>query len=300
MKFVGAHVSARGGIGNAPARASEIGARAFGVFVKNQLQWSGKPLGRREASAFRRACAGFGYGPGQVLPHAGYLINLGSPEEEGLARSREAFLDEVRRCAALGLASLNVHPGSHKGLISEEECLRRVAESVDLALSRTRGVAVVLENTAGAGGTVGRDFEQLARVIGLVRDRSRVGVCLDTCHLFAAGYDLRTRRGYERTLREFEEAVGLRFLRGLHLNDAKSALGSRVDRHASLGDGQLGWAPFRRIMRDERFEGIPLILETPAPSRWAAEIEALYSLCGQRYRETGKQRNRETKKAQVR
>lgn len=282
MKLVGAHVSAQGGVSKAPARASEIGARAFALFVKNQLQWSARPLAGREVAEFERACADRGFRPGQILPHAGYLINLGSPDDAGLARSREAFADEMRRCEALGLDRLNVHPGSHKGLLSDAACLGRVAESVSLALDAARDVAVILENTAGAGGTVGHRFEQLSQIVGQVRCHSRVGVCLDTCHLFAAGYDLRTRKAYERTLREFEEVVGLKFLRGVHLNDAKRPLGSRVDRHASLGEGELGWAPFRWIMRDERFEGIPLILETPNPSRWAAEIATLHSMVGRR------------------
>jgi deoxyribonuclease-4 len=281
LKLLGAHVSVEGGVRTAPGRASELGAKAFGLFVKNQLQWSAKPLGRQEATAFKRACAARGYSAEQILPHAGYLINLGSPQEDGLARSREAFLDEMRRCASLGLTRLNVHPGSHKGLISEEACLQRVADSVNLALGATRGVTVVLENTAGAGGTVGRSFEQLAQIIGKVQARSRVGVCLDTCHLFAAGYDLRTGRACERTLRAFEDVVGLGFLKGLHLNDARSPLGNRVDRHASLGEGELGWRPFRWIMQDGRFEGIPLILETPDPGRWRDEIAELYSMVGQ-------------------
>ena len=285
MKRVGAHVSTEGGVQTAPQRASEIGAKAFGLFVKNQLQWRGKPLGPKEAAEFRENCARGGFEPRHVLPHAGYLINLGSPEELGLRRSREAFMDEMKRCETLGLPALNFHPGSHKGLISEEACVDLVAESVNWVLEGTRGVTAVIENTAGQGGYVGHTFEQIARLIANVKDKSRVGVCLDTCHLFAAGYDLRTRKAYENTMRAFDDAVGLGCLRGMHINDAKGALASRVDRHQSLGEGELGWEAFRWIMEDERLDEIPLILETPDPDRWPAEIQALYELAGKRGRD---------------
>lgn len=275
---VGAHVSTEGGVQTAPQRASEIGAKAFGLFVKNQLQWRGKPLAPEEAAEFRNNCEQGGFEPRHVLPHAGYLINLGSPEELGLRRSREAFMDEMKRCETLGLPALNFHPGSHKGLISEEACLDLVAESVNWVLEGTRGVAAVIENTAGQGGCVGHTFEQIARLIANVKDKSRVGVCLDTCHLFAAGYDLRTREAYESMMRAFDDIVGVSYLRGMHLNDAKAPLASRVDRHQSLGEGELGWKAFRWIMEDERLDEIPLILETPDPDRWPAEIQALLGL----------------------
>jgi deoxyribonuclease-4 len=275
-KLVGAHVSAAGGVQNAPLRAKEIGARAFGLFVKNQRQWSAPPLTKAEVSAFQENCAQAGFDPSSILPHDGYLINLGNPDPEGLKRSREAFLDEMRRCEQLGLRLLNFHPGSHKNLIPAEECLALVAESINLALSQTRSVTAVIENTAGQGGSVGRTFEEIAAILDRVEDKNRVGVCLDTCHLFAAGYDLRSRETYEATFSAFEKAVGLGYLRGMHLNDSKSALGSRVDRHHSLGEGELGFETFRLIMNDPRTDGIPLILETIDESLWEREIALLY------------------------
>jgi deoxyribonuclease-4 len=275
-KLVGAHVSAAGGVQNAPLRAKEIGARAFGLFVKNQRQWSAPPLTKAEVSAFQENCAQADFDPSSILPHDGYLINLGNPDPEGLKRSREAFLDEMRRCEQLGLRLLNFHPGSHKNLIPAEECLALVADSINLALSQTRSVTAVIENTAGQGGSVGRTFEEIAAILDRVEDKNRVGVCLDTCHLFAAGYDLRSRETYEATFSAFEKAVGLGYLRGMHLNDSKSALGSRVDRHHSLGEGELGFETFRLIMNDPRTDGIPLILETIDESLWEREIALLY------------------------
>lgn len=277
-KRVGAHVSAEGGVQNAPARASEIGARAFALFVKNQRQWTAKPITDEQAAAFREACAGHGYTPADVLPHDGYLINLGNPDPEGLKKSRDAFLDEMRRCEVLGLTALNFHPGSHRNLMDEDACLDLVAESINLTLEATSGVTAVIENTAGQGGYLGRTFEQIARLIDLVEDKSRAGVCLDTCHMHAAGYDLLTREGYEATLAEFDAVVGLRYLRGMHLNDAKGERGGRLDRHESLGEGRLGLEVFRWIMNDPRLDGIPMVLETPNPDAWAREVALLYSL----------------------
>ncbi|MGC8723920.1 MAG: deoxyribonuclease IV [Acidobacteriota bacterium] len=275
-KLIGAHVSAAGGVQNAPLRAKEIGARAFGLFVKNQRQWSAPPLAEAEIAAFRENCLQTGFDPSNILPHDGYLINLGNPDPEGLERSRKAFLDEMRRCEQLGLRLLNFHPGSHKNLIPVEECLALVADSINLALAETRSVTAVIENTAGQGGSVGRTFEEIAAIIERVEDKGRVGVCLDTCHLFAAGYDLRSRETYEATFSAFEKAVGLGYLRGMHLNDSKSALGSRVDRHHSLGEGELGFETFRLIMNDPRTDGIPMILETIDESLWGREIALLY------------------------
>jgi deoxyribonuclease-4 len=279
MRFVGAHVSAAGGVRNAPLNAREIGAGAFALFVKNQRQWQAPPLQEEEVEAFASNCAECGYTPEQILPHDSYLINLGNPDPAGLEKSRRAFIDEMRRCGRLGLKSLNFHPGSHKKEIEVEPCLDLVAESIRMALREIDGVAPVIENTAGQGGTVGRTFEEIAGIIERVGDDDRIGVCLDTCHLFAAGYDLRTRKAFEKTFGEFGRIVGFQFLKGLHLNDAKVALGSRVDRHHSLGKGNLGWKPFRWIMKDPRFDGIPLILETIDPDSWAEEIRTLYSFC---------------------
>lgn len=278
MKFVGAHVSAAGGIELAPARAAELGANAFALFTKNQRQWASPPLTGERIRAFRAACDEHGFRPEQILPHDSYLINLGHPDDEALARSRAAFIDEMQRCEQLGLCYLNFHPGSHLQQIAEEESLARVSASINHALAVTEGVTAVIENTAGQGSNLGWSFEQLAAIIDGVTDRSRVGVCIDTCHAFAAGYDLRTAEGCERVFAEFERVVGFRYLCGMHLNGAKSQLASRVDRHHSLQQGELGEAVFRYLMPDPRFDGIPLILETIDMAIWADEIAWLRSL----------------------
>ena len=268
-------MSAAGGVENAPARAREIGADAFALFTKNQRRWEAPPLTEASIAAFGENLAEVGIDPAQVLPHDGYLINLGHPEPEPLAKSRAAFLDEMRRCEQLGLTLLNFHPGSHLRKMDEDDCLARIAESVNIALEQTRGVAAVVENTAGQGSNLGWRFEQLAAIIDGVEDKKRVGVCIDTCHAFAAGYDLRTADACAATFAEFDRVVGFDTLRGMHLNDSKRELGSHVDRHAPLGDGEIGWDCFRWIAADPRFAGIPLILETPEPERWPAEIRQL-------------------------
>jgi deoxyribonuclease-4 len=278
MKYIGAHVSAAGGVENAPVRAQEIGATAFALFTKNQRQWHSAPLTAASVEAFKAACSLYGYGAGQILPHDSYLINLGHPSEPELAKSREAFLDEMRRCEQLGIDRLNFHPGGTLGAISVEECLDRVAESINMALAATSGVTAVIENTAGQGSNVGHRFEHLARIISGVSDKTRVGVCLDTCHSYTAGYDLRGAAACEATFAEFDEVVGFKYLRGMHLNDTLKLIGSHVDRHAPLGEGELGWDCFRYIMQDGRFDGIPLVLETPEEERWPAEIAALRAM----------------------
>lgn len=282
MKFFGAHVSAAGGVENAPRNAGKIGATAFALFTKNQRQWSAAPLTAAQIGGFGAACAELGYVPAQILPHDSYLINLGHPEPEALAKSRGAFFDEMARCEALGLDRLNFHPGSHLNRIAPERSLDLVAESINLALDRTRGVTAVIENTAGQGSNLGSSFEQLAYLIERVEDRSRVGVCIDTCHAFAAGYDLRTAEACDRTFAEFDRIVGFRYLKGMHLNDAMKPLGSRVDRHAPLGEGQIGTECFRYIARDARFDDMPLILETPDEERWPEEIALLKAFAGER------------------
>ena len=278
MKYFGAHVSASGGVENAPLHAAAIGATAFALFTKNQRQWKAAPLSAASIEAFRKNCEENGYTPAQILPHDSYLINLGHPEEEGLAKSREAFLDEMARCQQLGLDRLNFHPGSHLGKISLDECLRRVADSINMALEATSGVTAVIENTAGQGSNVGFAFEHLAAIIDRVEDKSRVGVCIDTCHAFAAGYDLSDEAACEHTFAELDRIVGFSYLRGMHLNDAMKPLGSRVDRHQSLGEGMLGMPVVRYIARDARFDGIPLVLETPDETRWPEEIALLKEL----------------------
>jgi deoxyribonuclease-4 len=277
MYLIGAHVSAAGGVNNAPLNAQKIGATAFALFTKNQRQFHGKPLTDGEIEAFVDNCAAAGIRPEHVLPHDGYLINLGSPDADGLEVSRAAFVDEMQRCEQLKLPLLNFHPGSHLNKISEDECLKRVAESVNIALAKTKGVTAVIENTAGQGSNVGYRFEHLARMIELVDDKGRVGVCVDTCHTFASGYDLRTAEACEKTFAEFEKVVGFKYLKAMHINDSKKELGSRVDRHDSLGVGFIGLECFRYLMRDSRFENIPLVLETPDDAKWAEEIVLLRS-----------------------
>jgi deoxyribonuclease-4 len=278
MKRIGAHVSAAGGVQNAPLRAVEIGATAFALFTKNQRQWRAKPLQPDDIQAFRDNIETHGFPTESILPHDSYLINLGHPESEGLNKSRQAFLDEMQRCEQLGLTLLNFHPGSHLGQTSESTCLKTVAESINHALDKTRGVTAVIENTAGQGHTIGYRFEHLREIIDQVEDQSRVAVCIDTCHAFAAGYDIRTKEAYQETMKSFDQVVGLEKLKGIHLNDAKKELGSRVDRHDSLGDGLLGLEPFRLIITDSRLDSVPIILETPNPERWPEEIKLLQQL----------------------
>ena len=294
-KFVGAHVSASGGVDNAPLNAMKIGAKAFALFVKNQRQWTAKPLDAKVIDAFKRNLEESGVTPKHVLPHDSYLINLGHPEQEKLEKSRVAFIDEVERCAQLGLVKLNFHPGSHLVKIAkkdpnyaekleeaEHHCLDVVAESLNIIIDATKdsGVQLVIENTAGQGTNLGYRFEHLAHIINKVEDKNRMGICLDTCHTFTAGYDLRTREAYDETMALFGKIVGFEYLAGMHLNDSKPELGSRVDRHDSLGKGKIGWDAFGYVMNDSRMDDIPLVLETIDESIWADEIKALYALIG--------------------
>jgi len=277
MKYIGAHVSAAGGVENAPLNAEKIGAKAFALFTKNQRQWVAKPLSEESITNFKNNLEEVGIAPGHVLPHDSYLINLGHPEKEPLEKSRAAFLDEFQRCEQLGLKLLNFHPGSHLKKCSEDDCLKTIAESINLVLQQTSGVTAVIENTAGQGSNMGHRFEHLARIIELVDDKSRVGVCLDTCHTFVAGYDLRTIEDCQNTFTEFDDIVGFDYLRGMHLNGSKTEFGSRVDRHHSLCQGNLGLDLFKFIMNDKRFDDIPMVLETIDETIWSEEIEMLYS-----------------------
>jgi deoxyribonuclease IV len=276
MKRVGAHVSIAGGVENAPLNAAAIGAKAFAMFTKNQRQWHSKPLETAQIELFQKNLQAEGYRPADVLPHDGYLINLGSPDAEKRNKSLESFIDELNRCHLLGLTSLNFHPGSHLRKISVDACLSLISESINRALDQTRGVAAVIENTAGQGSNLGHTFEQIAQIIDKVEDKTRIGVCLDTCHTFTSGYDLRTRESYRQTMDHFGQVVGFKYLRGMHLNDSKPELGSRVDRHHSLGQGKLGLVPFQLIMNDPVFDEIPLVLETIDSSIWDQEIRLLY------------------------
>jgi len=278
MKYVGAHVSAEGGVQNAPLNANAIGARAFALFTKNQRQWFSSPLARSAITAFRENCEKFDYKPFQILPHDSYLINLGHPEKEPLNKSRTSFLDEMRRCEQLGLDRLNFHPGSHLKLTGIEECLKIIAESLNITLDKTKGVIAVIENTAGQGTNLGHTFEQIKFIIDHVEDKSRVGVCIDTCHAYTSGYDVKTPEGFADTFKKFDSIVGFKYLKGMHLNDSKKDFGTRVDRHENLGTGFLGEETFLLIMNDSRFDNMPLILETPDESLWETEIKKLYSL----------------------
>ena len=278
MKRVGAHVSAAGGVENAPLNAETIGARAFALFTKNQRQWKAKPLTQKNIDKFNQYCEEKGYDKKFILPHDSYLINLGHPEKEGLEKSRNAFLDEMQRCEQLGIPALNFHPGSHLNKISEEKCLDRIAESINIALDKTKGVTAVVENTAGQGTNMGFSFEHLKYIIDKIEDKSRAGVCYDTCHGFVAGYDIRTKEAFEKTFSEFEEIIGMEYLKGVHLNDCKKDLGSKVDRHDKIGEGTIGKEGFKWIMNDKRFDEIPMVLETPDKESWAEEIKLLYSL----------------------
>ena len=276
MKYIGAHVSASGGVEFAPVNAHEIGANAFALFTKNQRQWVSKPLTEENIRLFKENCTKYNFQTDYLLPHDSYLINLGHPEEEGLEKSRAAFLDEMQRCEQLGLKLLNFHPGSHLNKISVEDCLALIAESINLTLEKTKGVTAVIENTAGQGSNLGSEFWQLRYIIDRVNDKSRVGICLDTCHTYTAGYDI--VNDYDKVFDEFEKEVGFEYLRGMHLNDSKKELGSHVDRHDNIGQGLTGSAFFERLMKDSRFDNMPLILETPDESKWAEEIAWLRSV----------------------
>ena len=278
MKYVGAHVSISGGVENAPQNAESFRAKSFAMFTRNQRQWLSKPLTAKNITQFKENCRSGGYDFEHILPHDSYLINLGHPEKEGLQKSRTAFLDEMQRCEQLGLRYLNLHPGSHLNKMDPDHCLERIAESINLTLEQTAGVTAVIENTAGQGTNMGHQLEHFARIIGNVRDKSRIGVCLDTCHTYSAGYDIKTAKAFENTLQKFDNLVGISYLKAMHLNDSKKTFGSRVDRHESIGKGSLGLEPFKFIMNDPHFDHIPMVLETPDQSIWEEEIRLLYSL----------------------
>lgn len=280
MKYLGAHVSASGGVENAPLNEREIGGKALGLFTKNQRQWNAKPLTEENVSRFADNIREVGIPLEQVLPHASYLINIGSPEEDKRKKSAAALKDEVERAYQLGIGLVNFHPGSHVKLVTEEECLALIASEMNSIIAETEHVVLVLENTAGQGSNVGYKFEHLAQIIELIEDKNRVGVCLDTCHTYAAGYDISTPDGWNRTMDEFAAVVGLDYLKGMHINDSQFDLGSKKDRHAAIGKGTLGSEAFRPIMNDPRLEDIPMILETNEPELWPEEIKLLYGMIG--------------------
>jgi deoxyribonuclease-4 len=289
-KFVGAHVSTNGGVQNAPLNAMAIGAKAFAMFTKNQKRWDAKPFETKTLDAWFKNLEKSKILPKYILPHDSYLINLGNPDEEKLIKSRMAFIDELERCDILKLDRLNFHPGSHLQKFSKKdpnledniysaelECLELIAESINIALDRTKNVKAVIENTAGQGTNLGYKFEHLAYIIDKVEDKSRIGVCIDTCHMFTAGYDIRTKGAYDKTWNEFDKLIGREFLMGMHINDSKPPLGSKVDRHHSLGEGEIGWNAFDFIMNDKGMDNIPLILETIDETIWDTEIQSLYN-----------------------
>ncbi|CAL4319920.1 deoxyribonuclease IV [Buchnera aphidicola] len=276
--YIGAHVSSSGGLEKAVFRAFQIKATTFSFFTKNQLRWSSSPLQQKNIDNFKKSCVKYNFFPEKILPHSSYLINLGHPDNELLKKSRIAFIDEMTRCNQLGLFFLNFHPGSHLNKISTTFCLSRIAESINIALEKTKNVTAVIENTAGQGTNVGYRFEHLSEIINQVHDKSRIGVCIDTCHLFASGYDLRTKKDYESTFNQFFNIIGLQYLKGFHLNDSKKTLNSRVDRHESLGVGKIGTSIFSYIMKNQDFNNIPMILETVNPKIWEKEISWLRSL----------------------
>lgn len=276
--YIGAHVSSSGGLDKAVLRAFQIKATTFSFFTKNQLRWSSSPLQQKDIDNFKKSCIKYNFFPEKILPHSSYLINLGHPNDILLQKSRTAFIDEIKRCNELGLSFLNFHPGSHLNQISEISCLLRIAESINIALEKTKNVTVVIENTAGQGTSVGYKFEHLSKIISQVHDKSRIGVCIDTCHLFASGYDLRTKKNYENTFNRFFDIIGLKYLKGFHLNDSKRTFNSRIDRHESLGMGKIGISVFLYIIQNKDFENVPMILETVNPNIWEKEISWLRSL----------------------
>jgi len=279
MKYLGAHVSITGGIENAPLRARNIGAKAFAMFTKNQRKWEEPPVSDAQAEKFKEYCLEYGFDPEHILVHDSYLINLGHPDRMALEKSRKAFIHELQRCERIGVQKCNFHPGCHLDGTSIDSCLERVAESINMAHSRTTDVIAVIENTAGQGTSVGYSFEHLAHIIDHVENKERVGVCLDTCHLFCSpsGYDIRTLDGYTKTMKAFDRIIGIKYLKGAHLNDSRKDHQSGVDRHERIGKGKIGRSAFRYIMKDKRFDDIPLILETPDQDKWKKEIRLLYS-----------------------
>jgi deoxyribonuclease-4 len=277
--LLGAHMSIAGGMHTAVERAQSIGCTAMQVFVKNSNQWSGKAITVQDAGSFKAALADSSVKA--VLAHDSYLINLCAMNEEILKKSRTAMQDEIKRCALLGISMLNFHPGSHTGR-GEEDGIKLIAESINIVHEQTRrsGVRSVLETTAGQGTALGRSFEELRAIIDLVEDRGRMAVCIDTCHIFAAGYDISNEKGYEETMRSFDAVIGLDRLVAFHINDSKKGLGSHVDRHEHIGKGAIGLEGFRLLMNDPRLRHIPKILETPKGVEMKEDVENMKALKG--------------------
>lgn len=282
--LLGAHMSIAGGLYRALERGEEVGCSVVQIFLKNQLQWAAKPYTAEDIALFKAAWKRTGMRT--VFAHSSYLINLAAAEPREWQRAVEAFHDELERAEALGLPFVIIHPGSHRGE-GLDAGVARIARALDTVLERTRGyrVMVLLENTAGGGATIGRSFEELAALLDAVTKPERVGICLDTCHLFAAGYDVRKQEGYEAAMRTCAKLIGLRRVRAFHLNDAKAACGSGLDRHEKIGRGKMGVAAFRFLMNDRRFARVPMTLETPKDPEPKADRDALALL--RRLRATG-------------
>ncbi|XP_048870977.1 probable endonuclease 4 isoform X4 [Brienomyrus brachyistius] len=280
-KFIGAHMSISGGIWHAVQDSLTIGGRSFGLFLGSQRSWQRPPLDGTAAAKFREACARHSFEPAYILPHGSYLMNCGSPKQDVFEKSQAMLVDELNRCSALGLSLFNLHPGASLGSITTEQCIEKIAQAINHAHRQTSGVVTVLENMSGQGSTVGGQLSELRGIIDKVRDKSRVGVCLDTCHAFAAGYDLSATGGVKSVLEEFDKIVGLQYLRAVHLNDSKGGLGCNLDRHEDIGRGKIGLATFRDIVNEPLLDNIPLILETPGRPgfEYAEQIALLYSLC---------------------
>jgi len=278
MKYIGAHMSISGGLDQVVIQSQKLNATAFAFFLSNPLRWKLAKLHDSEIESFMFLCKKFNYTSDQILPHSGYLINLGHPVDLCLEKSRLTFINEIINCKKLGLSCLNFHPGSHLRRISEQSCLDRIACSINLALKSTTGVKLVIENTAGQGSNLGYCFEHLSDIICKVKDKTRIGVCLDTCHLHASGYDLETELGCKKTFEDFDNIVGLHYLSGIHMNDSKTVRNSRVDRHHNLGKGCIGKLAFRWIIQNINFKLFPIILETQDKNLWKKEIDWINSL----------------------
>ncbi len=274
-------MSISGGIHLSLERGKSIGCNAVQLFVKSSNQWKAKPIDEEDLRLFRENMKGFRQD--FIMAHTSYLINIASPEPELLKKSADALQTEVERSEALGIPWVVLHPGSHRGA-GEEAGIRSIAESINQIFRNTKGYrsAILLENTSGQGNTIGRSFEQIASIIDLIKDKSRVGVCFDTCHAFAAGYDLSTKRKYNEVFRDFDRVLGLGNLKAFHLNDSVGPLGSRKDRHAGIGRGEIGIEPFRFLVNDKRFMDIPMVLETPKGPDLKEDVENLAILRGLR------------------
>ena len=285
--LLGAHVSMAKGVQNAIHNALLIGGNSLALFLKSQRKWASPELTSTSITEFKALAVQHGYNRKHILPHASYLINLAQKDPEKHKQAYDAFLDDLKRCEILGIGLYNFHPGHTGALQTRAEAMERIAQSLNRAHGETLNVITLLENMAGHGSPpiIGSTLEDLRDIIASVNDKSRVGVCIDTCHAFAAGYDLRTRDAFSKFWEEFDRVVGAKYLKALHLNDSKAPLGGRRDLHQHIGQGYLGLEAFRLVVNSERMKGIPLILETPMVGKgesWAEEIKLLESLIGMR------------------